>query len=198
MKYALNGSLPRSSVGRTSDFESECRGFESCRGNKNSTMNKVQLKKPIPTSSSGLNYDELWEFYPHFFDKCSDILSKKYPDKTRHYVRFILEFLEDWGVLTWGQFYSVIKIHETYLDFKTHCDDGTYKCEFGDDVLVSRKSVQFLAPKSNKIHCNTDQDIDMLHKRIFGEYPRFEECEEYGMELSYNSSGDRIFLFPCD
>lgn len=161
-------------------------------------MNTPQLKKPLPTSSSGINYDELWEFYPHFFDKCSDILSKKYSDKSKKYVLSVLDFLEDWDILTWSQFYSVIKIHETYLDYVDHCQDGTYSCEFGDDVLISRKSIQFLVPRTHSQRCITDREIDMLHYQVFGQFPRFEECEEYGLELSYDKTGNRIFLLPTD
>lgn len=162
------------------------------------TWIKPTNKPSSNISSSGVNYDELWEFYPEFFDECSKIISGNYPEKSKLFINSILEFLEDWGNITWKQFHSVFKIHEKYEDFKKHLQEGTYCRKINNsEFLLSRGSVSFLSPYSSKIP-STDKELDSLYKVIFRESPRFYECEEEGLVLGYDKSGKRVFYLPTE
>jgi len=42
----------------------------------------------------------------------------------------------------------------------------------------------------------TDKDFDSIYSKIFGEQPRFDECENEGYCLSYDKYGNRFFSMP--
>jgi len=154
-------------------------------------------KKPNHLNNSGINYDEIWEFYPEFFDKCSELLTNG-SDKTKVFVSSILEFLQDWNVLTWKQFYSIFKSHTSYLEYQRCIVDGTYSGKINSqERLIARGNVQFICSDMLSGIPTSDRNMDIFHKRIFGDYPQFEE-EEEGLVRSYSKTGERIFLLPLD
>jgi hypothetical protein len=150
------------------------------------------LKKPTIHNSSGLNYEELWEFYPEFFDKCSKIcLGGAWKGFAVNLVKNVLEYLEDWDSISWKQFTSVMTM-QPYRN--KGISYGTKYCELNkDEWLYVRDEVMVISPKQDKIP-TTDYQIDTLYKRIFNKQPIFyEECEK-GMTRSYDKYGKRIFL----
>lgn len=155
-------------------------------------------KKPNHTNNSGINYDEIWEFYPEFFDKCSELLTNG-NDKTKIFVSSILEFLEDWDILTWKQFYAIFKSHVSFLEYQKCIVDGTYCGRISkSEQLIARGKVQFICSDMFSSIPNNDRSMDILYERIFGDCPRFEEEEELGLVRSYSKTGERMFLLPLD
>lgn len=153
-------------------------------------------KKPTHLNNSGINYDEIWEFYPEFFDKCFELLTKG-SDKTKSFINSILEFLEDWDILTWKQFNSVFKSHLSFTEYQKHISNGTYSVNINSsERLIARGTVQFICADMYSEIPNTDQNMDRLHEKIFGNSLMFQE-EEEGYVKSYKN-GERIFLLPTE
>ncbi len=159
-------------------------------------IKKPKLTKPNPHKNSGLNYEELWEFYPSFFDKCSEILSGgKWSRASVQYVKDVLEYLEDWDCISWKQFSSIMTMQSKRFVGEKF---GTKFVEIGNDEwLYRRNDIIVTSPKIDKVP-TTDYQIDKLHELIFQTTPYFyEECEQ-GMVRSYNKFGQRIWLYPTN
>lgn len=154
-------------------------------------------KKPTHLNNSGINYDEIWEFYPEFFDKCSELITKG-NEKTKSFVNSILEFLEDWNVLTWKQFNSIFKSHTSFTEYQKHIENGTYSIKINQsERLIARGNVQFICTDMYSGIPDNDRNMDRLHEKIFGNCPMFQE-EEDGYVKSYSKNGERIFLLPTE
>lgn len=150
------------------------------------------VKKPNPAKDSGINYDEIWEFYPEFFDKCSTVL-KGGSEKSKAWIKSILDFLQDWDSLTWAQFASVFKPFN-----KNWAIVGGDVIVFaGEYVMVfDKKIAERFNRKTARYYVwvpTTDRELDELYKKVYKVEPRFWQVEQKGYRLTYNQSGKRVF-----
>ncbi len=161
-------------------------------------INKPVFKLPTEHNSSGINYDELWEYFPEFFDHCSEVLKSNTKESFKSFINSVLEYLEDYDFITWAQFKSVLKIHKSYEDHIKHKhSDSLNKYNFSSGTMYFDKQNSICGTRTNNFKGHSQKDLDDFHRKIFGE-PRFYECEEEGMVLSYDKKGSRIFLLPID
>lgn len=157
-------------------------------------ITKPTLKKPNPAKNSGLNYDELWEFYPEFFDKCSLVCSGgAWKASAIKYVKDLLEYLEDWDCISWRQFASVMTMEPVKPKNVRWGTKFAYLSS--DEFIFDRAGVIVTAPTTIEKIPTTDYQIDKLHNLLFGEPPSFYEEYERGMTRSYDKHGNRIFLY---
>ena len=153
-------------------------------------MKVAPLVKPLEQSSSGLNYEELWEFFPEFFDHVSDVLLSDTKECFKGYIRTVLEHLENWDHITWKQFKGVLKIHSVYENFLRHKSGDLFTFNFSSGRMIFDKRNSIFSDSS----LTTEEELDMMSMSIFGNVPMYEE-EELGYERSY-SNGKRVFLLP--
>lgn len=147
------------------------------------------LKRPHPDFSSGLNYDELWEFYPCFFDKCSSICSGgKYSESNVKFVKDILEYLEDWDSISWQQFCIVL-----IIGMKHKYDTYSISLDYGYQLLY--RNGECIIIQSNQIQKipTTDFQFDRTYQTVYGKPLYFDKEERYGLTRSYTKFGERIF-----
>jgi len=156
------------------------------------------VRKPNPHWDSGINYDEIWEFYPNFFEICSK-LNKGSDSQTKKWVSDVLDFLNDWDSLTWPQFASIYSCAEP-SKFK-----NWYKLD-NNDVLIKYPEYLLITNRDNVLRTNpknkstyywipkTDKDKDELYKQVYKQNPRFWQVENQNMSVQYDLVGNRIFV----
>ena len=103
----------------------------------------------------------------------------------------MLDFLLDWDSISWKQFKSILRIAANREDWKRK-RGKVWTYQFGNEQLIFDADVSVLT--NSPFYDNTQRDLDRLHYTVFGEAPRFNECEEMGMTLAYDKNGNRIFL----
>jgi hypothetical protein len=154
------------------------------------------LTKPNPKDDSGLNFHEVCEYYPEFWDTCDEVIFGNYPLRTQKFVMSVLEFLEDWTHISWKQFTSVMKIHSSYKDYENHLFEQTYaRMLKNGEMLIQRGEVIVINSCMVNSIPKTDKAMDGLFEITFGSRPTFYE-EERGLCLEYTRSGNRIFTLP--
>lgn len=154
-------------------------------------------RKPNPAFDSGINYDEIWEFYPEFFDKCSNVLSGK-SEKSKEWINSLLEFLQDWDSLTWNQFASVFKPWGKNWSEIGQNDIIVFSGEY--IMVFDKKIVQRSNQKTKKPYFfipKTDRELDELYKKVYKIEPRFWQIEQKGYLMRYNRDGKREFYPNC-
>lgn len=142
------------------------------------------LQYPNPHKSSGINYDELWEYFPIFFDKCSKFA-------TNSFVKSTLEHLEDWDSISWKQFAIIMTLSKK--KFNENDCWGTLNCKLdAENWFYNRGNLFIICKEVDKTPC-TDYQFDKLYIQIYNSPPRFYEEEEYGKVRTYDKQGRRLF-----
>jgi len=157
-------------------------------------------EKPSSRQKNWITLRQITDEFPEFFDKIEDIFASKSPEynkRTKDYATSVMEFLELNTWMSWKQFDSVWRICSTYEAYLQGKSRGYYS--FGSVVSIQKSGVTFTArsqiiPLVEK--AATDSEVDMLHKRIFGCPPRFEEEEVDGYSVAYDRDGNRFFALP--
>lgn len=157
-------------------------------------------EKPSSRQNTWITLRQITDEFPEFFDKIEDIFASKSPEynkRAKDYATSVMGFLELNSWMSWKQFDSVWRICSTYEAYLQGNSRGYYS--FGSVVSIQKSGVTFTArsqiiPLVEK--AATDREVDMLHKRIFGCPPRFEEEEVDGYSVAYDHDGSRFFALP--
>jgi hypothetical protein len=157
-------------------------------------------EKPSSREKTWITLRQITDEFPEFFDKIEDIFASKSPEynsKAKDYSTSVMKFLELNSWISWKQFDSIWRICSTYEAYKQGKSRGYYS--YGSVISIQKSGVTFTG-RSNIIplveKATTDKEMDMLHTRIFGVPPRFEEEEIEGYSVAYDSNGTRFFALP--
>jgi hypothetical protein len=159
---------------------------------------------PSSRNNSWITINQIGNEYPEFIDKISDVLFDSiYTESVKNYARSILTFLELFQWVSWKQFDSIMRICATKDEYFKSLKDGTQMVKYKGILTVKRNNVSFTVSEPHlrmvrptEFDVRSDKSIDKLHLKLFGSPPRFQECEEYGMNVEYRRDGSRYFALP--